>query len=233
MPGASASKIDAANMPVHDASLPGDDLPDVQLNYRWREIVASNLSALLDSRLWSGTQAEVEDAQDNVVRLINALYAAMPGVGMIDAIIHLQQIEADGVGGGSALSDTYAIRGLNTVVRDDTGGVVQNGNAFQLPAGDYFLIAYAQAYRVNAHRLRWFNATQVLEEFIGLNTRSDLNDETPTYALLAGSFSADGVDEFELHHIAQTARSGDGLGQPIFLGESELYADVILLKLVT
>lgn len=68
----------SADIPAHNADLVGDQLTTLVVNYRWRRILAPLLLPLCRDSLWTGTDAQIQDATYKAISLIADLYTAEP-----------------------------------------------------------------------------------------------------------------------------------------------------------
>lgn len=59
---------------AHNAEIVGDTLHNISLNYKWRQIVGGQLSRLLHRKYWTGTEAEIDTALNQLHDLIHDLY---------------------------------------------------------------------------------------------------------------------------------------------------------------
>lgn len=68
----------SADIPAHDASLVGDQLTTLVVNFRWRRILTPLIQSLCSDNFWTGTQAEIEDATYKAINLLFDLYDIDP-----------------------------------------------------------------------------------------------------------------------------------------------------------
>ena len=68
----------SADIPAHDASLVGDQLTTLVINFRWRRILTPLILRLCNDGFWTGTQPEIEDATYKATNLLFDLYDIDP-----------------------------------------------------------------------------------------------------------------------------------------------------------
>lgn len=68
----------SADIPAHDASLVGDQLTTLVVNFRWRRILTPLILRLCQDSFWSGTDVEIEDATYKATNLLFDLYDIEP-----------------------------------------------------------------------------------------------------------------------------------------------------------
>jgi hypothetical protein len=137
---------------------------------------------------------------------------------------------ASGTSGGTFTSGSYQTRPLNTIV-DSTSIVTSlTSNQFTLPAGTYYLDAYAQAKDVNTHKLKIRNITDSTDALIGVATVSNATAGALDAALVCGEVTITASKAFELQHRCQTTKATDGFGAAASYGDNEVYAVVKITK---
>lgn len=68
----------------HDAALPGDTLTSVTLNFEWRRTLVHLAEFLLDRRIYSGTEAEIDTVVQQAHALISDMYT-------VDSVLHMPE----------------------------------------------------------------------------------------------------------------------------------------------
>jgi len=81
------TKYSAIDLPAFDSVPSGDTLTSWTVNAVWRKVIADALTTLLNPNVWSGSDVQIEDAQFEVVRLIDALYGDVQVAGVIGEIM--------------------------------------------------------------------------------------------------------------------------------------------------
>jgi hypothetical protein len=84
--GYNGTKLPASNLALPpDANL-GADNTFLELNYQWRRLIPYLFNSLYDRRIYSGSDAEIDDAVDNVDKLIAGLYFGVDMALTVDEI---------------------------------------------------------------------------------------------------------------------------------------------------
>ena len=143
-------------------------------------------------------------------------------------IFHLADEKTSGNNGGASVDATWNKRTLTSKVNTIASASVAS-SAITLPAGTYFLMAYASAYQVAEHKLRFQNTTDATTAVVGINERSGTTQLTGTTALLIGAFTISAQKTFELQHWTQTNTAGGALGTAVAQGD-ECYATCTIFK---
>ncbi len=128
---------------------------------------------------------------------------------------------------GTFTSGAWRDRVLNVIAvnRDDAASL--NFGDVTVPTANYWVYAFAEAYRVGIHVIRLWNVDDAAEETPSYKKSSDTrtgSDGTQTTAELWMQLDADGAKELRLQHRCETTKSSNGLGrknaweQPIVAG---------------
>lgn len=137
------------------------------------------------------------------------LYSSTGKMGRIGAIIEDQR--AVNTDGGNFASAGDRIRVLNTLVYNN-GLVALAGNQFTLPAGTYFVVWSAPAYRVNTHQSWLYNVTDAAVVARGSTERSDaVSPDATSRSSGSAVITISGSKAFEIRHRCNTT-SGNGFG---------------------
>ncbi len=143
-------------------------------------------------------------------------------------VVHLKDVRASGVAGGSFTSGSYQTRTLNTV-EGDTSLVTLAANQFTLPTGKYLIEGVAQAYFCQNHKLRLRNITDSTDSLIGLADFSYSSNMGST-AFVGGTVEITSTKVFELQHRCAITRAADGFGLTAAFGDNEVYAHIKITK---
>jgi hypothetical protein len=124
-------------------------------------------------------------------------------------------------------------RTLNTL-EGDTSFVSLASNQFTLQPGTYHIEATAPAYRVSGHKIKLRQTSQTPADIlIGL---SGISGSTGDFALsnsiINGSFSISVATTFEIQHRVGTTKTTDGYGAALTYGDSEVYTQVKITKVL-
>jgi len=144
-------------------------------------------------------------------------------------IVILKNIQASGTDAGTFTTGAWRVRTLNTEEYDDKNVCTLAANRFTLAAGEYYIHAYAPAYKVNKHQIRLYNVTDVSVQGYGSNAYSGASDNAMTSSFLYLHVDIASPKTFQLEHYCQTTQATDGFGQANSFGGSELYAHVVIM----
>ena len=124
------------------------------------------------------------------------------------------------------------MRVLNTEEYDDAGVCTLAANQFTLTPGEYYIHAWAPAYKVNKHQVRLYNVTtaSVVTNGYGTNAYSGASDNVMTPSILYTHIDIGVNTTFQLEHYCQTTQATDGFGQANSFGGSEVYTKVIIIR---
>jgi hypothetical protein len=165
-------------------------------------------------------------------RRINPLVGA---VGLIGPMIHVVDEKSDGTNGGTATTDTWTARVLNTVKTNEIDGAsCCTSNRITLPAGDYFLQAWSPFRDTTRTQIRVYDNTNSTALLIGTNASPDSGDTTVITAHVGGKFSLSAQADIEIQYIVSATIGAGDLG--VALGGSltptivETYTQVFIWK---
>jgi hypothetical protein len=127
-------------------------------------------------------------------------------------LLHVRDEKSASTNGGSSSTGTQT-RTLNTVVTNEITGASLSSNQITLPAGTYFIEAYAVAYKTDQNIIKLVNVTDTANTVLGRNNFSSSGDATQTVNLLKQRFTISAQKVFELQHYIASGRSqSNGLG---------------------
>ena len=146
--------------------------------------------------------------------------------------MNVRDEKATGTAGGSKAIG-WDTRVLNTEVRNTIVGASLSSNQVLLPTGSYYIDALAPHNRAGLYRLSWYNVTDAADELLGtphgsVSTGSNYGAEPR----VRGRFTIASAKTFELRHYSSHARADFGQGFEISDGETEVYADVHIWKVL-
>jgi hypothetical protein len=149
------------------------------------------------------------------------------------SLLHLREVQAAGVSGGTFTSGSWLTRTLNTEVTDEIGSTLSS-NQFTLPAGTYWVVASAPAVYVSAHQAKLRNVTDSTDTLIGTSeyTTSADTQVTTTRSFVRGRFTIAATKTFALQHRCSITRADEGLGWPANFGVTEIYSEVMIWKVI-
>jgi hypothetical protein len=156
-----------------------------------------------------------------------------PSVGATVAnAFHIQDQKSSGTDGGTSSAATVHTRDLNTTITNTITGASLAANQITLAAGTYDIWAEAPAHDVTRHRLQLYNITDAAIEILGGSSHIGSGDNAVTGATLRGQLTITGSKVFELRHYTQSAKATLGLGVATSDGNVEVYANVLIRKVV-
>ncbi len=156
------------------------------------------------------------------------------GGGYYTASAVLWHEEVSNVGGGTSVAATWNLRKI-TNIDDPSGDIIASlaADKFTLKAGDYEILAEAQAFDVAKHQLRLYNDTAASVVKVGSSGLSDSTDPGNTHSFVKmQKLTANGTDAFRFDHYTQTAVGSQGLGSAAgATSTAEVYLQIIIRKL--
>jgi hypothetical protein len=141
-------------------------------------------------------------------------------------LLHVREEQVAGTHGGTFSSGAWTKRTLNTSVTNEISSASLATSQISLPAGTYYIEAFAPTYNVGAHQVRLYNTTDAASTLVGRNEYSASNG---TSASVYGRFTIAGTKVFELQHRCTVTGTTTGLGAAISWG-TEVYSEVSIWK---
>ena len=137
--------------------------------------------------------------------------------------------------GGDFNSGAWRTRTLDAEITDSDGIVSLSSNQFTLGAGNYFIIAWASALRVDGHQARLRDVTNGSTRAHGSSEYSSNGDYVTTKSWIYTRISPSSTTAYELQHRCQTSSSTVGFGngsgdQWTQESNGDTYCMVIILK---
>jgi hypothetical protein len=142
-------------------------------------------------------------------------------------IAKYQDQKATTTAGGSS-SAGWQTRTINTEVFDADGIASLSSNAITPIAGTYLLIASAPAFASNRHRIALHDGSSYIAYG---NANYAVASTVQTSALLNHVFTANGSTAYTIQHYCQSAQATNGLGVNTSDGSTEIYTDVLLIRI--
>jgi hypothetical protein len=137
------------------------------------------------------------------------------------------ELQASGTNGGGSVSGSYAKRTLNTTIKNNITSCTLTASVISLPAGTYFISAFAPSYNTDRNKLRLYNSTDAVVINVGQNTFSA---GTQASAVLQTMFTITGTKNLEIQQRFQTTTPTNGLGVPCSFGDDECYTTVQIVR---
>ena len=153
-----------------------------------------------------------------------------PAMTLARPLLHVQQQEASGVGGGIAGATTWNPRTLNTVLANEISGASLSANAITLPAGTYNLEVKGGVSDVGVARIRVLvDGTPTIW---GLNHKADDATGEATVGILNERLVLVATSVITVEHYTHVAKATEtGLGQAQSLGIPEIHCDLRIWQL--
>jgi len=137
--------------------------------------------------------------------------------------------KSSGTGGGTATSGAFRTRDINATQSNNITGASISSNQITLPAGTYFIFAFAGAFGINQHQCRFQNITDSTTAILGLDAYNTTSPLGGNHTFLQGVVTIASSKVFELQHQVTTTRADTGFGTPTGYG-TEIYATVSIQK---
>ena len=134
-----------------------------------------------------------------------------------------------GVNGGSSSATTWNVRTLTTDDVVGGTGVSRAGNNVTLAAGTYWVEAVSVVSQAGLHQVRLRNTTDDTTALVGT---SEFSGAVNTASRLSGYVTVSESKVFQLQHYTTSARADTGMGSPVSSGEVEVYARLVVVKIV-
>lgn len=171
------------------------------------------------------------DAADGLVRDTAGPFFILPNANKTNETVYYKDEKSSGTAGGTFTSGAWQTRDLQTTTGGILGAGALTSNQWTLPIGEYSIEAIASAHKTNQHKIKLRNITDASDEIIGSSERSHTSDNTPTNAVMAGTFSVSAIKTFEIQHQCVLTVATTGFGQPSSISVVEVYTQVKITKL--
>lgn len=149
-------------------------------------------------------------------------------------IAYIKDVQASGTAGGSSTSGAYQTRVLNNLT-GDTSFITLASNQFTLQPGTYHIEAMAPSNASVNNKIKIRNITDSLDVAIGTSMTNGNAGSAFTVSVqptLIGTFSITSAKVFELQHRVSSSRATDGYGSATSFGDSEIYAQIKVTKVL-
>ena len=154
------------------------------------------------------------------------LFSVFPASSSGLSVAIYEDQKSSGTTGGNN-STGYQTRTLNTEVSDPDSIASLSSNAVTPIAGTYIVIAWAQGYMQNGHRLAIKDGTSNI--LFGVSNWHNAWTFSQV-AQLTGVLVADGIKSYTLEHYMSLAQI-DGFGYAATSGDSEVYSQLVLIRI--
>ena len=146
-------------------------------------------------------------------------------------MLSMSDQKTSGTSGGGASAGSWFTRAINTNHYNNITGASRTGNQITLPAGTYWIIASAPAYKVDSFSTRFRDVTASNTVVIGSSEwSSSAGNYAQTRSLLNGIFTFAGTHDFEIQMQVETTNASNGCGRPASFG-TENYTMLMIQKL--
>ena len=147
-------------------------------------------------------------------------------------LFHAQDQKASGTSGGTPTTGAWTTHTLNTSVTNEVSGASLSSNQMILPAGTYYLEAWAVFNKTGLSRVKIYNITDASDIFFGASCQYGTTvDQYSVPTRLEGRFTLSGTKTIALQYKVAAASGGtDGLGFASSYG-TEIYADMKVWKI--
>lgn len=178
------------------------------------------------------TAALANDAVDNTKLDLADNYAFTGTVTGVDGkfesqLLHVQDQRASATNGDSITAGSWQTRTLNTIKTNEITSASLSSNQISLPSGTYHIMAKANLFDGNRHKIKLRNITDSSDEIIGSSEYSHSSYQDTTNSYLNGRFTIGGTKTFEIQHRSESIAT---LGIASIFGVIEVYADVQIWK---
>ena len=140
------------------------------------------------------------------------------------------ETQASGTQGGGATSGSFIKRTLNTTVVNNIAGCSLASSVITLGAGTYFVRATSPAYSVEKSQSRLRNTTDSTTAIVGGAQAPNATYFGWNDTSLVGYITIAATKDFELQMRVQNTRATNGLGPAANYGESEVYAQIQIVR---
>jgi len=142
-------------------------------------------------------------------------------------LLHIRDEKSSGTSGGSSSSGSWQTRTLNTIKTNEITSASLSSNQITIPSGTYYIMAKANHFDGDRHKIKLRNITDSSDEIIGSSEYAEDTYNGTTNSYLNGRFTIGGTKSFELQHRCEVAGS---FGVASSFGVIEVFADVQIWK---
>jgi len=169
------------------------------------------------------------DSQTSTI-LINKLRKDVDSLTLKIAV--LQDIKANNVAGGTAVTAVWTARTLNTVTSDPNGLIIDlASNEWKVAAGAYQVKVLAPFHHTCGTRLRLYDVTNSV--VIGYGPSLYINNGVDMEVSLNVRITPHKDNVYRLEYYCERGGHADGLGLAANVGQSEIYTTLELTRLDT
>ena len=147
-------------------------------------------------------------------------------------LFHVQDEKPNNTQAGTFTAGSWITRTLNTVKVNEIDGASISSNQITLPAGTYYIEAWAPAMFVNRHQARLHDVGSDTTIIVGDSNYSGSGtfNGVRTDSQVSGKITISTPTTYELQHQCANTQNNWGLGNPCNFGINEVYAVVKIWK---
>jgi hypothetical protein len=142
----------------------------------------------------------------------------------------VQDQQSSNTDGGTFTSGSYIRRVLNTVLTNTITGASLAGNLIALPAGLYYIVAEAPAFKVDRHKIKITDSTNSADLLIGSSSFTSNNDSIQTISKAMGIINLAGAASIEILHRCQLTKIDNGYGLAASFSDTNVYTSISIYK---
>lgn len=152
------------------------------------------------------------------------------GGGTTETYAIIREEQPIATNGGTFTSGAWRTRTLNTISGNAGGDITIAANQITLQAGTYNIDAYAPAYRVENHQIRFQNITDGTTALVGTSDLADgPQQRTASHSHILGQITIASAKVFEIQHRCASTVLSVGFGVAAGF-TTEVYTSVIITK---
>jgi len=145
-------------------------------------------------------------------------------------LLHVRQEVSAGTDSQTLDNGGANTRVLNTVKTNEITSASLSSNEISLPAGTYFCLASAPAYKTSNHQIILYNTTDSSTTLVGTTEHAWNDSNIPTHSFIRGKFTISGTKGFTVRHYVGQTRNTSGGGTGFGNGFVDVYAEVMIWK---
>jgi len=143
-------------------------------------------------------------------------------------LLHIRDEKSSGTASGSSSGGSWQTRTLNTVKTNEITSASLASNQISLPSGTYYIMAKANHFDGDRHKIKLRNVTDSSDEIIGSSEYGEDAYNGTTNSYLNGRFTIGGTKVFEIQHRCETSGA---FGVQSSFSVIEVFADVQIWKI--
>jgi hypothetical protein len=220
-------------------TIPNGAWADVQLDGVNVDEAAIAISGTELVSATAGDRVPIFDDSEGLIKWIDgtnvgsASAGISAGPGSKSPLLHVRDEKSDSTDGGTATTDTWTVRTINTIVTNEIDGAsCCTSNQVTLPAGTYYLIGTSPFFRTQRARIRVWDDTNSAELLLGPNGYGLVASQVQISAPIGGRFSLTGQANLEIQYLVQSTTDTDDLGvdmgSSVTESQTEVYTEIFI-----